>query len=134
MVFLQHCYHSEKHCFNRSSKPRQRTKCINREINILDIKFSYTVLMMNKKILAVVTPPYIYHIPCCGKIYSPITTEITNNKSYIIPNWLYFSPINWINTHYSPNSTESHMLFEALVVRPTAKLELFRATLLKYPY
>ena len=36
--------------------------CINREINILDItNFSYTSVMMKIKLLAVVTPPSIYH-------------------------------------------------------------------------
>ena len=35
--------------------------CINRESKSLELTFSYTDVMMNMNILAVVTPPSIYH-------------------------------------------------------------------------
>ena len=35
--------------------------CINRKVRALRSKFSYTVVMMNMKLLVFVTPPSIYH-------------------------------------------------------------------------
>ena len=35
--------------------------CINRKVRALRSKFSYTVVMMNIKLLSAVTPPYFFH-------------------------------------------------------------------------
>ena len=40
---------------------------------------------------------------------------------------------NWRTTYSFSHSADSHMLYEASAVHPTANLELFRISLLNYP-
>ena len=78
MVFLQHFFHSEQHCFHPRTNQFEMfgehenclfhneknvvlnensvegKPCINRESKILEISFSYTDVMMNMKLLEVV--------------------------------------------------------------------------------
>ena len=56
MVFIQHYFHLEQHCFE--IKP-----CINRESKSLELTIKlYSCHDINMKFLVVVTPPSIYQI------------------------------------------------------------------------